>query len=150
MLTDLVKKSIDESVLCWLATSNSLGEPNCSPKEVFTYKGDSELIIADIASPNSVNNIAENNKVCVSFVHVFKQKGFKLIGEASYISKGHHSYQELFPLVQPFVGDVFPVNGIIHIHITQVSPIIAPAYYLVEGTSEASQIESAKKTYGAD
>lgn len=148
MLTDEVKNSINESILCWLATLNENGEPNCSPKEVFTFRGDSELIIADIASPESVKNIKNNKNVCVSFVHVFKQKGFKLKGAANYFSANDSKYEELYPLVQSFVGDTFPVRGIIQIRITKVSPIIAPAYYMVEGTTEESQINSAKIVYG--
>jgi predicted pyridoxine 5'-phosphate oxidase superfamily flavin-nucleotide-binding protein len=38
MITDDVKKYIDQSVLCWLATSNAQNEPNVSPKEMFTCK----------------------------------------------------------------------------------------------------------------
>jgi predicted pyridoxine 5'-phosphate oxidase superfamily flavin-nucleotide-binding protein len=77
-------QSINESVLCWLATAPAAGVPNCSPKEAFTFRGESELVIANIASPESVRNIQANPNVCVSFVNVFKQKGFKLSGTAEY------------------------------------------------------------------
>ena len=89
MFTDEVKKSMAESVLCWLATVDDDGVTNNSPKEVFVPYGSNELLIADIASPNSVKNIIINPNVCVSFVHVFKQKGFKLKGVASYFKKTH-------------------------------------------------------------
>ena len=147
MLTQDVKQSIDDSVLCWLATVSQSGEPNCSPKEVFTYRGQNELLIANIASPNSIANIAENPQVCVSFVHVFKQKGFKLKGAATYIESGCEEYADLFALIKTMVGH-FPVQGIIKIKVSHVSPIIAPSYYLVDGTTEASQIASAKRAYG--
>jgi len=86
MISKEVKKYIDESVLCWLATSNSQNEPNVSPKEVFTYKDDKTLLIANIASPGTIGNIKENSKVCVSFVDVFVQKGYKLKGNAIIIN----------------------------------------------------------------
>ncbi len=76
MLNQEVKKYIDKSVLCWLATSNEDNEPNVSPKEVFTYRDEKTLLIGDIASPNSVKNIKSNPIVCVSFVEIFVQKGF--------------------------------------------------------------------------
>lgn len=148
MLTEDIKKSINESVLCWLATSSKEGEPNCSPKEAFTYRGDYQLVIADIASPESVNNIRSNSSVCVSFVHVFKQRGFKLKGKAKYISESDDEYPDLFELLEPIVGRVFPVKGIILVTVESCKPIVAPAYYMVDGTTEASQIESAKRTYG--
>ncbi|MFK5037181.1 pyridoxamine 5'-phosphate oxidase family protein, partial [Klebsiella pneumoniae] len=71
MITEEVKNYIDKSVLCWLATSNRQNEPNVSPKEIFTYKDDKTLLIANIASPNSIANINENPNVCVSFVDIF-------------------------------------------------------------------------------
>lgn len=60
MLSDEVKKSIEESILCWLATADSKGMPNVSPKEVFLPYGKEEIIIANIASPKSVKNIAKS------------------------------------------------------------------------------------------
>lgn len=111
MLTEDIKQAINESVLCWLATSSKSGEPNCSPKEAFTYRGESELVIADIASPESVNNIRSNPSVCVSFVNVFKQKGFKLKGKASYVSQDEEAYPSLFELIKPIVGTTFLLAG---------------------------------------
>ena len=45
------------SVLCWLATVDDHGMPNVSPKEIFCCHGERELLIANIASPQSVRNI---------------------------------------------------------------------------------------------
>lgn len=57
MITDEVKEYIEKSVLCWLATCNNEGIPNVSPKEMFTYFDSNTLLIANIISPNSVENI---------------------------------------------------------------------------------------------
>ena len=78
-ITTEIKKSMDSSVLCWLATVSSEGTPNVSPKEVFTYFKD-EIIIANIASPQTLKNIKENALVCISFIDILIQKGFKLKG----------------------------------------------------------------------
>lgn len=45
-----VKASIQDSVLCWLATVSSAGEPNVSPKELFVSYGDYQLLIANSVS----------------------------------------------------------------------------------------------------
>ena len=42
----------------------------------------------------------------------------------------------------------FPFTNITEISIEQVKPIIAPKYILYPETTEAEQIESAKKLYG--
>ena len=60
-----VIKYIEQSVLCWLATSDRDNFPNVSPKEMFTHFEENKLLIANIASPNSIANINVNNKVCV-------------------------------------------------------------------------------------
>lgn len=147
MITKEVKEYIEKSVLCWLATSNKHNEPNVSPKEIFTFKDDKKLLIANVASPNSVNNIKDNPNVCVSFVDVFVQKGFKLKGKASLIEKSDVAYKEnIFHLTDIFT-DEFPIKTIIEIEITKVETILAPSYYLYPERTEEYQVESAMKTY---
>jgi hypothetical protein len=148
MLTEEIKKSIDESILCWLATVDDKGFPNCSPKEIFTYFGDSQVVIANIASPKSVSNIKANPNVCISFVHVFKQKGFKIKGHAKYALAAEGNYHKQLVLVRSLAGKSFPVKGVIVIEVSSVKQIIAPSYYLVSGTTEESQIKNAKGAYG--
>jgi len=63
MLTSEIKEYIDKSVLCWLATSSTDNVPNVSPKEIFNYFGENVIIIANIASPQSLKNIKQNKKV---------------------------------------------------------------------------------------
>lgn len=146
-LTDEIKEYIDKSVLCWLATSNKHNEPNVSPKEIFTYKSSTTLLIANLASPNSIRNIAENPKVCVSFVDIFVQKGFKLKGTASLIDQNDEAFkQKVKPLTDLFT-DKFPIKAVIEITITSVNVIQAPGYFLYKGTTEQSQIASAMKAY---
>lgn len=148
MITEQVKNYIDKSVLCWLATANLEGEPNVSPKEMFTYKDDTTLLIANIASPNSVANIRENPNVCLSFVDIFIQKGFKLKGVASLINPNDKGFSEA---VQPLIAlfsDRFPIQAVIEIKVTSVAAIQAPSYFLFDHTTAQSQVDSAMKTYG--
>ena len=148
MLSNEVKASIDESVLCWLATVDQEGCPSVSPKEVFLCSGDNEILIANIASPNSVKNILKNDNVCVSFIHVFKQKGFQVYGKASYIPKSADNFQTVFTKIHSLSGDKYPVSGVICIAVSNIKPIIAPSYVLFPCTAEEEQIRSAKQTYG--
>ena len=75
------------SILCWFATVDADGQPNVSTKEIFTCFDHEHLVIANFASPTSVRNIAANARVCASFVDVFVQKGFKVLGSARNIGK---------------------------------------------------------------
>ena len=147
MINSEVKKYIDKSVLCWLATSNKQNEPNVSPKEIFTYKDDKTLLIAHVSSQNSIDNIKENSNVCVSFVDVFIQKGFKLKGTAILITKEDNDFKEkVKPLTDLFTDD-FPIKSVIEIKVKTIDTIQAPSYFLYPDRTEQFQSESAMRTY---
>ena len=147
MISNEVKKYIDKSVLCWLATSNRQNEPNVSPKEIFTYSDHRTLLIANVASPNSIDNIKDNPNVCVSFVDVFVQKGFKLKGTAVLIDQSDSNYKEKVKPLTDLFTDEFPIKTVIEIDIKKVDTIQAPSYFLYPDRTEQSQIESAMRTY---
>ena len=148
MLTDEIKKYVNQSVLCWLATSSTDHIPNVSPKEIFHFHGDSNITIANIASPQSIKNINENNKVCVSFIDILVQKGYQLKGTASIIYKKDPLFEVIAQPLFKMAGDQFPFGSIINIEVTFAKPILAPSYMLYpETTTEAKQIENALKTY---
>jgi uncharacterized protein len=95
-------------------------EPNVSPKEIFTYRDDCTLLIANVASPCSVENIKENPNVCVSFVDVFIQKRYKLKGTAVLINKEDVDFKEkVKPLIDLFT-DEFPIKSVIEISIKKL------------------------------
>jgi predicted pyridoxine 5'-phosphate oxidase superfamily flavin-nucleotide-binding protein len=147
MITTDVKKYIDKSVLCWLATSDSDNFPNVSPKEMFTWRDDATLLIAHLTSPNSIRNIKANPKVCVSFVDVFVQKGYKLKGIARLIDKADADFAAAVKPIINLFTDKYPVQAMIEIAVTSVLAITAPSYFLYPATTETSQVASAMKTY---
>lgn len=148
MLTPDIKKYVNQSVLCWLATSSTDNLPNVSPKELFHFHGDANIIIANIASPNTIKNILENNKVCVSFIDVLVQKGYQLKGTAEIIKKNNPDFNNIAQPLLEMAGDKYPFGSIISIHVESAKPILAPSYLLYpDTTTEAGQIESALKTY---
>lgn len=150
MFTKQVLESIDNSVLCWLATSDESGAPNVSPKEVFAAHGDNVLAIANIASPQSAKNVRGNAKVCVAFVDILVQKGFQVFGEAVIVRKTDSEFEALAaPLMQITQGK-FPFATLFKISVSRVKPIISPRYVLYPETTESAQIASALETYRID
>ena len=148
MLNQEVLESIRESILCWLATVNENGEPNVSPKEMFIANGTEHILIANIASPNSVRNIGVNSSVCLSFINIFKQKGFKVSGSAKLIEPADSDYSSKLSVLRTLGGDRFEIKSIIEIHVKQVFPVLAPSYNLFPETTESSQVQQAMDTYG--
>lgn len=148
MLDEEVIKAINESVLCWLATVNRKSEPNVSPKEMFIAHGDRHILIANIASPQSAGNIQFNSNVCVSFVDVFKQKGYKVRGVADVIEKNHTGYAAREKILRTLGAEKFDFKSIIEVQVESVEPILAPSYIFFPETSEESQIRDAMRRYG--
>lgn len=147
-LTTAIKEYMDRCTLCWLATASAENVPNVSPKEIFNYYGTDKIIIANIASPQTVRNIQQNENVCLSFIDILVQKGFQIKGKAKIIEKTDQEFSEMERILTKMTGGDFPFSTITQVAIERVKPIIAPKYILYPETTEEQQIESAKKTYG--
>lgn len=146
IITAQIKQYIEKSILCWLATSKD-GYPSASPKEIFTHFGKDKLIIANIASPQSVKNIKFNQNVCVSFIDIFTQKGFQLYGVAKILNKTSITYNTKHKILQEMAGNTFKVLSVIEISILKVNQILAPSYRFNKKITEEKMIENALKTY---
>ena len=147
-LTVEIKDYINRSVLCWLATASNDAIPNVSPKEVFGYYGTDIIIVANIASPQTVRNVKEKPNVCVSFIDILVQKGFQLKGTAEIIEKTDQEFAAMEKILTKITAGKFPFSSITKITVEQAKPIIAPKYLLYPETTEKEQIASAKKAYG--
>jgi predicted pyridoxine 5'-phosphate oxidase superfamily flavin-nucleotide-binding protein len=149
-LTTEIKEYINRSVLCWLATVSNENIPNVSPKEIFNHYGTDKIIVANIASPQTLRNIKQNENVCVSFIDILIQKGFQIKGKAKIIKKTDSEFSEMEKVLTEMTGGNFPFLTITEITIEQVKSIIAPKYILYPETTEREQIESAKNAYGIE
>ena len=149
MLTPEVHAAMERSMLCWLATVSEAGQPNVSPKEVFAPFDAEHLVIANIASPTSVRNVLSNPSVCVSFVDIFVQKGFKIVGTARNIGRHASDYAHWVGPLQTKAGTRFTIHSVLVVKVLSIEPLLAPSYRLYpEETTEESQIASAMRAYG--
>lgn len=149
MFTSELQASAHNSILCWLATVSVDGQPNVSPKEIFTCFDSEHLVIANIASPKSASNIAVNSRVCMSFVDVFVQKGFKVLGTARNITRQDEEFAVWSAPLVAMAEPRFPIQSVMVIRASAFEPIVAPSYrlYPVE-TTEQTQVVSAMRAYG--
>ncbi len=148
MLTDAVREAAHRSVLCWLATVDAEGQPNVSPKEVWAIADEQHVVVAHIASPISARNIAQQPQVCLSFVDVFVQKGFKLLGRAREVRAADPEFATWAKPLLAMVGQRFTIHSVLVIHVKSVSAIVAPSYrFYPDDTTEASQVVSGMRAY---
>lgn len=150
MLSAEILQSISNSILCWLATSDSAGQPNVSPKEIFYAHEKDQILIANIASPQSLRNIRQNPRVCVSVLDILVQKGWQLKGKAVAVNRKAPEFAALAAPLEAMTAGKFPFQTLFAIQVDQVKPIIAPRYRLYPETTEADQIAAAKKAYGLE
>ncbi|SFR52186.1 hypothetical protein SAMN04490243_2562 [Robiginitalea myxolifaciens] len=145
-----IKELMEQSVLCWLATVSEESMPNVSPKEIFTAFGQDQVIIANIASPQTVRNIKTQPQVCLSFVEVLVQKGYQLKGNARIATESDPGYQEMKQTLEDMTLGKFPFGSIIVMEVESVKPILAPSYLFYPETQEADQIQEAKRRYNLE
>lgn len=148
MMTDEIHSLLDRCVLCWLATSDSNGIPNVSPKEIFATMGDDRLVIANIKSPGSVANVRANPAVCVSVVDVFSQRGFKLRGAARNVHRHEADFAALAAPLEKLTSGVFPILSVIEVRVETVEEILAPSYVLFPDKEESTLVAEAMAAYG--
>jgi predicted pyridoxine 5'-phosphate oxidase superfamily flavin-nucleotide-binding protein len=149
ILAPEVIESARRCVLCWLATVDATGQPNVSPKEIFAPFDDAHLVIGNIASPTSARNLAVNPRVCVSFVDVFIQKGFKVLGSAHNVRGEEPEFAQWAVPLQALAGPRWPIRSVMVVRAHAVEPIVTPSYRLYpDETSPQSQADAAMARYG--
>lgn len=137
------------SVLCWLASCDAQGQPNVSPKEIFLVCEAPYIVVANIASPNTVRNVRANPKVCLSFIDIFVQKGHKVLGLCDYITRGDAHFEQWASGLMALAEPKFKLAGVFVIKATQVQDIVAPSYtFYADQVTQTQQIASAMQTYG--
>lgn len=150
MLSSEVLKYADRAVLAWLATVDATGCPNVSPKEIFATVEGQYFVIANIASPTSIQNILRNPLICLSFIDVFVQKGFKVKGTAKIVTSGDEHFERWAARLKQMAGTRFRFHSVIVVEPSEICEIVAPSYTLYPGqTTEQSQYDAAKQVYNS-
>lgn len=147
LLTSRIAAEVNACVLCWMATVDSSGRPNVSPKEMFTVYDDHRLLIAEIASPRSVRNVRQMPQVCVSVLDIFLQRGHKLEGQCRLVEPMDSDFAQLSAPLKKMAGS-FTVRQVFEVTVTRVSPILSPSYTKYPGRPEGAYRENAYNLYG--
>jgi predicted pyridoxine 5'-phosphate oxidase superfamily flavin-nucleotide-binding protein len=148
MVVRTLAQEADASVLCWFATVSSQGVPNVSPKEVFTLLDDQSLIVADIASPITVRNLREHSSACVSFIDIFRQTGYKLVGQAQVIAPQDDRFDTLSQPLLALTEGQFQIRHIIHLAVDSATPIVAPSFRRFPERGMSERISRTMAAYG--
>lgn len=126
VLTEDMKRVVNEQRLGFVATVCPDGTPNLSPKGTTTVWDDDHLVFADVCSPGTVENLRHNPVVEINVVDHFVRKGYRFKGQATILTEG-----PLFEQGLAFYrnrGSTSPIQSIVLVKVERASPLISPAY----------------------
>ncbi|NNF78675.1 MAG: pyridoxamine 5'-phosphate oxidase family protein [Rhizobiales bacterium] len=128
-LSPQMKQVIAEQKLGFVASVDSDGAPNLSPKGTFLVLDDEHIMFGEIRSPGTLRNIAERPRVEVNFVDPIIRKGIRVKGAARFVVAGSEEFQALEPSFRQVWGDLCDkFGGIVVIKAEKASPLTSPAY----------------------
>jgi uncharacterized protein len=87
ILTDDMRRLVDAE-LGFVATVCPDGTPNLSPKGTIVVLDDDHLMFADLASPQTVDNLRRNASVELNVVDPAVRKGYRFKGRGRVVEQG--------------------------------------------------------------
>jgi hypothetical protein len=129
ILTDDMKRLIDEQKLAFHATVCPDGSPNLSPKGSTRVWDDDHLFFADICSPQTTANIRTGSLVEVNVVDPFVRKGYRFKGQADIYERGSAAFSEGVERMRADGSKLTErVEAIVVIKVQHAAPLVSPAY----------------------
>ena len=134
-LTEDMQRVVLQQGLGFVATVTADGRPNLSPKGTTTVWDETHLMFADIASPGTIRNLAENPHVEINVVDPIVRKGYRFKGRASVHTAGE-AYERGLQMLEErgYAASPDRIRSIVVIEVSEASELISPAY--ADGASE--------------
>lgn len=138
-LTADMRRVVEQQQLGFIATVTPDGRPNLSPKGTTFVLDDTHLVFADVASPNTVQNLMANPHVEINVVDPIVRKGYRFRGTAT-VHTDDGAYQQGLDLLAARGSSLTAdrVRSIVVVEIEATDELISPAYDT--GASERSVI----------
>ena len=121
-----MKRVVEVQRLGYVATVCPDGTPNLSPKGTTAVWDDDHLVFADIHSPGSIANIAENPTVEVNVVDPIARKGYRFKGKATAFSSGP-TFEEIVAFYRER-GVRSQIRHVVLVQVERALPLVSPAY----------------------
>jgi uncharacterized protein len=142
ILTEDMKRLVDEQQLGFHATVCPDGSPNLSPKGSTRAWDDDHLFFADICSPQTTANIRAGSLIEVNVVDPFVRKGYRFKGPAVIHEPGSTVFSEGIGRMRAAGSKLTErVKAIVVIEVKHAAPLVSPAY---DGgaTTEADMLQA--------
>ena len=127
ILTEDMKRLIDEQRLGFFATVCADGTPNLSPKGTIAVWDDNHLAFGNIRSPGTLENLRVNPAIDVNVVDPFTRKGYRFKGIASVLDAGP-LYERAIEFYRARGSKVSAFKEVVLIEIQHAQFIDSPVY----------------------
>ena len=89
-----LKNAIVQIKPAMVATVNSAGQPNVSPKGSLRVLDDQHLVFAEIRSPQTIKNLRENPQISMIGFDPLSRKGWRIWGKVEEILTSGDLYEQ--------------------------------------------------------
>ena len=127
ILTDDMKRLIDEQRLGFFATVCADGSPNLSPKGTIAVWDDNHLAFGNIRSPRTLENLRTNPSIDINVVDPFTRQGYRFKGVASILDSGQ-AYERAIEFYRARGSKVSAFKEVVLIEVREAQFIDSPAY----------------------
>ncbi len=131
-LTEEMKSVVREQRLGFMATVNTDGTPNLSPKGTTIVWDDDHLAFADLASPGTVANLRRNPSIEICLVDQFLRKGYRFKGAATVLSEGPLFEEVLNTYKTGGMGVqrvAHTIKRVVVVKVERALPLVSPGYF---------------------
>ena len=128
MITEEMRRLIEENTLGFVATVAADGSPKVSPKATTVVLDGTHVAFGDLRSPGTVRNILERPAVELNYVDVFRRKACRLTGRARYHKRGAPEFDALLPRYAKWGTLQERLRGIVVVDVAKAEMIVSPAY----------------------
>src|SRR5271169_6676773 len=132
VLTDDMKRVVEEQQLGFVASVCPDGTPNLSPKGTTAVWDDDHIVFADICSPDTIANLRANPAVEINVVDPLLRKGYRFKGTARVFGEGP-DYEAGLAFYRRR-GSTSAKPHIVLVKVERAAELISPAYH--SGQSE--------------
>lgn len=132
ILSEDMRRVVEEQRLGYAATVCPDGTPNLSPKGTTAVWDDGRLIFADIRSPSTVENLRRNPAIEVNVVDPVSRKGYRFKGTAAVLTDGDQ-FDEAIEFYRGR-GVANRIRAVVLVEVERALPLTSLAYDL--GASE--------------
>jgi len=126
------REAVARYPLCFVASLDEDGSPNLSPKGTIRVWDADHLVFADVASPQTVANIARDDRVHVNVVDHFARRGWRFTGRACIT----RDPAVLDAIRAEYPGEPYPFEQAVLVRVEEARELISPSYALRKTEAE--------------